>query len=147
MKRELRQKKEMRRLEGIRHNGRWYTMNRPKSKYPKMSMSDRAAQFAPFAALTGHKEAILEQQRITQTKRILSNEEKLRINEKIIELINLKSKCRITYFEKDKTKSGGQYMESVLSFKRIDELNKTLFFKENIQIQIEDIVDIEILEH
>ena len=125
---------------------RWYTMDRPKSKYPKMSMSDRAAQFAPFAALTGHKEAILEQQRITQTKRILSNEEKLEINEKIIELMNLKSKCRITYFEKDKTKSGGQYMESVLSFKRFDELNKTLFFKENIQIHIEDIVDIEILE-
>lgn len=125
---------------------RWYTMDRPKSKYPKMSMSDRAAQFAPFAALTGHKEAILEQQRITQTKRILSNEEKLRINEKIIELMNLKSKCRITYFEKDKTKSGGQYMESVLSFKRLDELNKILCFKENIQIQIDDIVDIEVLE-
>ena len=125
---------------------RWYTMDRPKSKYPKMSMLDRAAQFAPFAALTGHKEAILEQQRTTQTKRILSNEEKLEINEKIIELINLKSKCRITYFEKDKTKSGGQYLKSVLSFKWLDELNKTLFFKENIQIQIEDIVDIEILE-
>lgn len=125
---------------------RWYTMERPTSKYPKMSMSDRAAQFAPFAALTGHKEAILEQQRTTQTKRILSNEEKLRINEKIIELMNLKSKCRITYFEKDKTKSGGQYMESVLSFKRIDELNKVLYFKENIQIQIDDIVDIEVLE-
>ena len=125
---------------------RWYTMDRPKSKYPKMSMSDRAAQFAPFAALTGHKEAILEQQRITQTKRILSNEEKLRINEKIVEMVKLKSKCRITYFEKDKTKSGGQYMESVLSFKRMDELNKTLFFKENIQIQIDDIVDIEVLE-
>lgn len=125
---------------------RWYTMDRPKSKYPKMSMLDRAAQFAPFAALTGHKEAILEQQRITQTKRILSNEEKLRINEKIIELMNLKSKCRITYFEKDKTKSGGQYLKRVLSFKRIDELNKILCFKENIQIQIEDIVDIEVLE-
>lgn len=125
---------------------RWYTMDRPKSKYPKMSMSDRAAQFAPFAALTGHKEAILEQQRTTQTKRILSNEEKLEINEKIIELINLKSKCRIIYFEKDRTKSGGQYMESVLSFKRIDELNKVLYFKENIQIQIEDIVGIEVLE-
>ena len=125
---------------------RWYTMDRPKSKYPKMSMSDRAAQFAPFAALTGHKEAILEQQRTTQTKRILSNEEKLEINEKIIELMNLKSKCRIIYFEKDKTKSGGQYMESVLSFKRIDELNKVLYFKENIQIQIDDIVNIEVLE-
>ena len=125
---------------------RWYTMDRPKSKYPKMSMSDRAAQFAPFAALTGHKEAILEQQRTTQTKRILSNEEKLEINEKIIELMNLKSKCRIIYFDKDKTKSGGQYMESVLSFKRIDELNKVLYFKENIQIQIDDIVDIEVLE-
>lgn len=125
---------------------RWYTMDRPKSKYPKMPMSDRAAQFAPFAALTGHKEAILEQQRLTQTKRILSNEEKLAINEKIFELMNLKSKCRITYFEKDRTKSGGQYMESVLSFKWLDELNKTLFFKENIQIQIDDIVDIEVLE-
>lgn len=125
---------------------RWYTMDRPKSKYPKMSMSDRAAQFAPFAALTGHKEAILEQQRTTQTKRILSNEEKLEINEKIIELMNLKSKCRITYFEKDRTKSGGQYLNRVLSFKRLDELNKTLFFKENIQIQIDDIVDIEVLE-
>lgn len=125
---------------------RWYTMDRPKSKYPQMPMLDRAAQFAPFAALTGHKEAILEQQRLTQTKRILSNEEKLAINEKIFELMNLKSKCRITYFEKDKTKSGGQYMESVLSFKRIDELNKVLYFKENIQIQIDDIVDIEVLE-
>ena len=125
---------------------RWYTMDRPKSKYPKMYMSDRAAQFAPFAALTGHKEAILEQQRTTQTKRILSNEEKLEINEKIIELINLKSKCRITYFEKDKTKSGGKYLNRVLSFKRIDELNKVLYFKENIQIQIDDIVDIEVLE-
>ena len=124
---------------------RWYTMDRPKSKYPKMSMSDRAAQFAPFAALTGHKEAVIEQGRITQEKRILSNEEKLEINEKITELMHLKSKCRIIYFEKDKTKSGRQYMESVLSFKRLDELNKTLFFKENIQIQIEDIVDIEIL--
>lgn len=125
---------------------RWYTMDRPKSKYPKMSMSDRAAQFAPFAALTGHKEAVIEQGRITQEKRILSNEEKLEINEKIVEMVKLKSKCRIIYFEKDRTKSGGQYMESVLSFKRLDELNKTLFFKENVQIQIDDIVDIEVLE-
>ena len=125
---------------------RWYTMARPTSKYPKMSMSDRAAQFAPFAALTGHKEAVIEQGRITQEKRILSNEEKLEINEKIIEMVSLKSKCRITYFEKDKTKSGGKYIQNFLSFKRMDELNKTLFFKENIQIQIDDIVDIEVLE-
>ena len=125
---------------------RWYTMNRPKSKYPKMSMSDRAAQFAPFAALTGHKEAVIEQGRITQEKRILSNEEKLEINEKIIEMVKLKSKCKIIYFERDRTKSGGKYIQNVLSFKRLDELNKTLFFKENIQIQIDDIVDIEVLE-
>lgn len=125
---------------------RWYTMARPTSKYPKMSMSDRAAQFAPFAALTGHKEAVIEQGRITQEKRVLSNEEKLEINEKIIEMVKLKSKCRIIYFEKDKTKSGGKYIQNVLSFKRMDELNKILFFKENIQIQIDDIVDIEVLE-
>lgn len=125
---------------------RWYTMDRPTSKYPKMSMSDRAAQFAPFAALTGHKEAVIEQGRITQEKRILSNEEKLEINEKIIEMVKLKSKCKIIYFERDRTKSGGKYIQNVLSFKRLDELNKTLFFKENIQIQIDDIVDIEVLE-
>lgn len=125
---------------------RWYTMDRPTSKYPKMSMSDRAAQFAPFAALTGHKEAVIEQGRITQEKRILSNEEKLEINEKIIEMVKLKSKCKIIYFEKDKTKSGGKYIQDVLSFKRLDELNKVLYFKENIQIQIDDIVDIEVLE-
>ena len=125
---------------------RWYTMDRPKSKYPKMSMSDRAAQFAPFAALTGHKEAVIEQGRITQEKRILSNEEKLEINEKIIEMVKLKSKCKIIYFERDRTKSGGKYIQNVLSFKRLDELNKTLFFKENMQIQIDDIVDIEVLE-
>ena len=124
---------------------RWYTMNRPKSKYQKMSMLDRAAQFAPFAALTGHKEAILEQQRITQTKRILSNEEKLRINEKIVEMVKLKSKCRITYFEKDQIKSGGKYHAATYTFRRLDELNKTLIFKENVQIQIDDIVDIELL--
>ena len=58
----------------------------------------------------------------------------------------MKSKCRIAYFEKDKTKSGGKYIQTVLSFKRLDELNKTLYFKENIQIQIDDIVDIEVLE-
>lgn len=125
---------------------RWYTMDRPRSKYPKMSMSDRAAQFAPFAALTGHKEAILEQQRITQTKRILSNEEKLEINEKIVEMVNLKSKCSITYFEKDQKKSDGKYHTATYTFKRLDELNKTLIFKENAQIQIDDIVDIEVLE-
>lgn len=125
---------------------RWYTMDRPTSKYPKMSMSDRAAQFAPFAALTGHKEAVIEQGRITQEKRILSNEEKLEINEKIVEMVNLKSRCRITYFEKDKTKSGGKYIQDILSFRRLDELNKVLYFKENIQIQIDDIVDIEVLE-
>ena len=125
---------------------RWYTMARPTSKYPKMSMSDRAAQFAPFAALTGHKEAVIEQGRITQEKRILSNEEKLEINEKIIEMMNVKSRCRITYFEKDKAKNGGKYIQDVLSFRRLDELNKVLYFKENIQIQIDDIVDIEVLE-
>ena len=125
---------------------RWYTMDRPKSKYPKMSMSDRAAQFAPFAALTGHKEAILEQQRITQTKRILSNEEKLEINEKIVEMVKLKSKCSITYFEKDQKKSGGKYHTATYTFNWLDDLNKTLIFKENAQIQIDDIVDIEVLE-
>ena len=123
---------------------RWYTMNRPKSKYPKMSMSDRAAQFAPFAALTGHKEAVIEQGRITQEKRILSNEEKLELNEKIVELINLKSKCRITYFEKDLKKNGGKYITTSEKIKKIDVTNQVLVFDNKVKINLNDINDIEI---
>lgn len=122
-----------------------YRMHRPKSKYPKMAMSDRASQFAPFAALTGHKEAIIEQERMTQKKRILSNEEKLELNQKIIFGIQHKSKCEITYFVKDKTKSGGSYVSSVLTFKRFDEVLKKIFFQEGVQIQIENIVGLEVL--
>lgn len=122
-----------------------YRMPRPKSKYPKMSMSDRASQFAPFAALTGHKEAILEQERVTQEKRILSNEEKLELNQKILFGLTHKSKCKITYFMQDKTKAGGAYVTSILTFKRHDEVLKQLFFQEEVKIQIEDIVNLEIL--
>lgn len=124
-----------------------YMMARPKSKFPKMSMSDRASQFAPFAALTGHKEGVLEQERITQQKRVLSNERKLELNQQIMLAIQNKSKCKVTYFEKDKTKSGGSYVSRVLTFKSWDEILKKVIFKEGIKIQIDCIVDIENLEH
>lgn len=124
-----------------------YTMARPVSKYPKMSMSDRAAQFAPFAALTGHKEAIFELQRLTQPKRILSNEKKLELNQSMMIGLQNHSKSRITYFVKDKTMSGGQYVSRILTFKSLDELEKKILFKEGIKIQIDCIVDIEIMEH
>ena len=85
-------------------------------KYPQMSMRDRAAQFSPFAALTGYDAEIKETARLTD-KRIEFDEDVLdRLNERL----NILRKClddgdvypdvRITYFEKDLKKDGGKYI-------------------------------------
>lgn len=87
-------------------------------KYPQMSMRDRAAQFSPFAALTGYDAEIKETARLTD-KRIEFDEDVLdRLNERL----NILRKClddgdvnpdvRITYFEKDLKKDGGKYISN-----------------------------------
>ena len=87
-------------------------ISRPISKHPPMSLNNRSAQFAPFSALTGYSEKIKEVARITNPKIELSDEEKLKINDKINwvkENIKENPKITITYFVQDKKKSGGQY--------------------------------------
>ena len=88
-------------------------LSRPKSKYPKMPLNARAAQFAPFAALTGYGEAIDETSRITDKKRILSEEETDEINQKISYIDNnIKKELNviIIYYLQDKKKDGGKYL-------------------------------------
>ena len=72
---------------------------RPISKHPKLSMEQRAAQFAPFQALTGYKEQIIETSRDTTKKKILTEEEKNIINDKL-NILNLHKNysAKITYF-------------------------------------------------
>ena len=81
------------------------------TKHPRMTKSARAAQFSPFAALTGYDDAIKETGRLTDKKIELTEEEKLILNDKLLTINNnLKNnpKVIITYFEHDKTKEGGK---------------------------------------
>ena len=75
-------------------------------KYKHMSQKDRAAQFAPFAALTGHKQLIQETQKLTEDKKELDENKKSILNQKLLYFIETKEKIKITYFKKNQKKSG-----------------------------------------
>lgn len=117
-----------------------------KSKnHPPMTIYQRAAQFAPFSALTGYKESILEESRLTDEKIIISDELKEMINDKlnyIKENISNKPKIKIRYFIKDKTKQGGRYEEIETIVKKIDVYNKKLILSNDTKINFNDIVSI-----
>lgn len=111
-----------------------------------MSMVDRAAQFSPFAALTGHSATIAETARLTDRQIELTEGDKAIINEKLQMLSDyLKSEpvVTITYFEPDDKKSGGSYETITGTIKRIDEVNKEIKFIDGSVILIERIYDIE----
>ena len=114
---------------------------------PHMSQHDRAAQFAPFAALTGHKEAIKETARLTDA-RIIPDETAIeKINEKLREIESNNSEKRnvtITYFKPDKLKKGGAYLTDVGTIKKIDRENKAVIMDNGIRILMEDIMEINI---
>jgi len=117
-----------------------------KSKnHPPMTIEQRAAQFAPFAALTGYKESILEEARLTDEKIIISDELKEMINDKlnyIKENISNNPRIKIRYFIKDKTKNGGRYNEVDTKVKKIDIYNKKLILSNDLKINFDDIVSI-----
>lgn len=121
---------------------------RPKSKHPKMSQYDRAAQFAPFSALTGYKESIVEASRQVEVQRELSEEEVNAINSILINIKNGTDKnplLKITYFLKDPVKKGGSYQVVCNHFKYIDEANAVLVLVDFTKIPVGDISKIEIL--
>ena len=114
-------------------------------KHPQMSISDRAAQFASFAALTGYEEEVEEAARITSRKIELVEEEKAILNRKIEEIqkrINNKPKITITYFIPDPRKDGGEYITVFGIVKKIDEDKKVILLENNETIPISEINDI-----
>ncbi len=115
-------------------------------KRPHMSMHDRAAQFSPFAALTGHNEAIKETERLTDKKIELDETTKTILNEKfsfIIEHIYEQPEISVTYFMPDLLKTGGTYIEFTGNVKKYDYLNRILYFTDNTEIRIDEISEIE----
>lgn len=113
---------------------------------PQMSLRDRAAQFAPFAALTGYDDLVEETARVTDEKIELgeSQREVLDRRQAFIALhISKKPLIEITYFVADTKKSGGKYVTKRGNIKRIDEYSKTYNFTDGTKISISDIIKID----
>lgn len=115
-------------------------------KRPQMLLRDRAAQFSPFAALTGHKAAINETARLTDEKQILSEDVIAKLNEQlnlIKENIGTNLIVTITYFVPDDRKSGGAYISNTGVVKKINEYNHTVILTDNTVIPIEQISEMQ----
>ena len=93
-------------------------------KYPPLSMSQRAAQFNPFAALTGYDAAVAETGRLTDDERFLDEESIGSINAVLLELkmrIKEKPTATVCYFDPDERKAGGAYRSITGTVEKIDE--------------------------
>ena len=111
-------------------------------RHPQPSMMDRAARFAPFAAITGYEEMVLEEARVTEERIDLDEGTLSLLNEKlnmIQEFLDEEPEVTITYFEPDKKKSGGAYVNITGIVKRIDEYEHFVIMTDGKKIRIEDI--------
>ena len=114
-------------------------------KRPQMSMQDRAAQFSPFAALTGYEDAIKETGRLTDVKIELRDEERVLLDQKqqyLQEHIGDRPEITITYFVPDEKKSGGAYISISGRMKRVDEYARQFVLTDGKKIPLDDIIDI-----
>ena len=113
---------------------------------PKMSLSDRAAQFSPFAALTGYEAAVEETARLTETKTEISEDMKTLLNEKIqiiIDNLDRYPEVIITHFVPDKKKSGGAYVDVAGIVKAVDTYERRILMADKTSIPIDQIREIE----
>ena len=121
---------------------------RPVSKvHQPMSKSNRAAQFSPFAALTGYEDAVQETARLTTDKITLSEDQIQIINSVLNEISQYlphSPYVQITYFEPDKRKQGGSYQQISGTIKKIDDVYGVVIMKGNISIPVHQIVHISI---
>ena len=117
------------------------------SKHPRMSACDRAAQFSPFAALTGHDAAIMETARLTEEQMELDEDTKEEINEKlkwIQEHLKEEPEVTITYFQPDDKKEGGKYVSHTGIVKRISDYEHSVIMRDGMAIQMEQMKGVSI---
>lgn len=115
-------------------------------KRAKMSMIERAAQFAPFAALTGYDAAIAETARLTGRKAELDESEMALLNEKLRRLSDLIDRCprvTVTHYVADLRKDGGSYITDTDYLRKIDPINGTLYLGSSLVIRPEDILSLQ----
>lgn len=112
---------------------------------PQMPMSDRAAQFAPFAALTGYDSAIKETGRLTDNRIELDEEALTALSMKLqflMDAIDEEPEVEITYFKPDERKSGGAYLKITGIVKKLDEYERVLVLISGQKIKLDDIMDV-----
>ena len=113
-----------------------------RSRHPRMSMIARAAQFAPFAALTGFDESISESIRLTVAKEPLSEIEESRLNAQmnlLLAHVKEEPELSLVYFVPDEYKQGGAYVRYKGRLKRIETDTRQLFFEDQTVISFDDI--------
>ena len=116
------------------------------TKHPQMILQNRAAQFAPFAALTGYGEATDETARLTNEKIELDEDSKAILDKKlqiVKEHMSELPEVTITYFKADDKKEGGSYITMCKQMKKIDFYEHIIVFRDNTRIQIKDIFDMQ----
>ena len=115
------------------------------SKHPRMAALGRAAQFAPFAALTGYEGTIQETARLTDVKAELDEDKIAALDMKLRFLADHLAECSevsVTYFKPDSRKQGGAYQTMTGTVKKIDAFEKTVLMAEGTPIPIADIFEI-----
>ena len=113
--------------------------------HPQMPLYDRAAQFSPFAALTGYEAAIQETARLTDAWVQLSEDKKQELDEKIQQLMAEEMRTEpvaITYFQPDERKEGGSYVTITGQIKKIDMYMRRLVLTDGTEIDMEIITNI-----
>ena len=115
-------------------------------KKERQSMSSRAGQFAPFAALTGYDDQVRETERYTEYEVFLDEDNKVLLDEKInyIRMYLNEIEVSIVYFVRDKRKSGGKYITKTGKIKKIDNYHEEIIFDDNERIKINSIIRINI---
>ena len=112
---------------------------------PRMSRADRAAQFSPFAALSGYGDAVKETARLTGQRIELDESAKAALDEKLrllAEVIEDRPETAITYFLPDRKKTGGEYVTVSGRVKRADSVQRELVMMNGTRIPVEDILDV-----
>ena len=113
---------------------------------PQMPMSDRAAQFAPFAALTGYDAAIKETGRLTDERIELDVEALSALDMKYQLLMKAHDEApevTITYFQPDERKAGGKYVSAVGAVKKIDDFERRITMQDGTRIPMDDVLSID----
>lgn len=115
-------------------------------KRSRMSQRDRAAQFSPFAALTGYDDKIDETARLTDEKAELTEDMKAELDYKtnlLLEHINEITNVKVVYFTPDSDKQGGAYQIKQGTLRRIDTVSMEFIFTDGFTVKTEDIYSIE----